>query len=162
MKYAITILFFLLSLTNTTFAQVLNTFTLNQNGKKIVVTKDISPDFLGFYTKTEGNQKWEYALSEKGGSFYFKQTLSDPFNNKYDWDNSKKQEISWGVLVENGKIAEKIVSEYKNGKIESYKAMILVYKINTSNKTYDVLLYEKNGSFHLESTTKTTTVASLH
>jgi hypothetical protein len=162
MRYTITtLLFFMFSFANTIFAQDINTFTLNQDGKDLVVTQNIDASFLGYYTKNAGKQKWEFGLFNNGKSFFFKQTLSDPFNKEYDWDDTKKEAIQWGVLVEDGKIATRTVSEYKNGEIQNYQAMVLVYQTNNTEKTYDVLLFEKDGAFHLESTTKTNVVASV-
>ena len=161
MKFLITTMLLLCSLASKSFAQEIKTFTIQQNNQPVVVTQDIDNDFLGTYAKQDGKRKWEYGLYSNKNSFFFKQTLSDPFNKEYDWDNTKKQKIKWGVLVEDGKIAKRTVSEFKDGKIQNFEAMILIYQTETDNKTYDVLLYQKDGKFHLESTVKTSTVASI-
>jgi len=162
MKFLLPTLLFLFLGYNQLAAQDLHTFALSLDGEEVKVTQDIDSRFMGYYLKEEGKKQWKYGLFDSEGSFYFTQTLSDPFNNEYDWDASKKTKIKWGVLVEDGKVVERPVQEYKNGQMTTYKAMVLVYQLDDTNETRDVLLYEKNGAFHLESTTKVnSSVASV-
>jgi hypothetical protein len=136
------------------------TFTLDKNGEQVIVTQDIETNFLGMYTKTGGNKKWSFGLDRNGNSFYFAQTLSDPFNKKYDWDETQRKPMHWGVLVENGEVVKKKVQEYKNGELYVFEAMILYYTVATG-ETYDVLLYENDGEYFLESAMKESNVASM-
>lgn len=136
------------------------TFSLENDGKQVVLTQDIETNFLGMYTKNKGDKKWSFGLDRNGNSFFFAQTLSDPFNNKYDWDESQRQSMHWGVLVEDGKVVKKKVQEYKNGVLQSFDAMILYYTLETG-EVFDVLLYENDGEYFLESANKESNVASV-
>lgn len=162
MSYIFTTILVLFALIGSTTAQqkTPTTFTIQKGSEVLTVTQHIDNDFLGLYNKAAGNQQWEYGLYKDGQSFYYEQTLSDPFNNKYDWDATQRKPMHWGVLVEDGKIVKRMVKEYQHGKMQNFEAMVLYYKLD-NNEVYDVLLYEKEGQFYLESANKSATVASV-
>lgn len=161
MKYYLTIFaLFLLGLQTKAQNTSISTFPLDKNGAQVELTQDIETNFLGMYTKNKGDKKWSFGLDRNGNSFYFAQTLSDPFNNKYDWDESQRKPMHWGVLVENGEVVKKTVQEYKDGKLQRFDAMILYYTLDTG-EVFDVLLYENDGEYFLESANKESNVASV-
>lgn len=150
MKSVATIFSFLLFLTMTVslLGQDLSTKEMEHNGEIVEVTRDLDSEYWGVYTKG-GKNKWQYALHVNGESYFLKESLVDPLSLEYSFEYANKELIDWGVLVEDGKIVTEHVSEYVDGNMKSYEAMVFIYKNHKTGEVLDLYLYQENGHMTL-------------
>lgn len=143
--------FFFLLLLGTANAQeqeTLDVFEMEYEGEVVQVTQQIDSHILGTYMQNEGKNTKIYQLDAAGEeSFILTRYPEDPFEKKSK--KEKKQEIEWGVLTQNGQPAYLRIQEFEDGKMQTYKGLIIIFKDLKTEKYRDFLLYEVNGKLVL-------------
>lgn len=130
----------------TTYAQ--QSFTLSLDGETVEVSQDLDERYFGDYLSLDGEAKFRFRLHvELGESYYWPQTEVAP--NLYEWVPEDKIPIRWGLLLENGEIAQAEVTEVESGQLYQYPALLFVYEKEGEQKSLLLNLYEKNGEVRL-------------
>ncbi|MCH2045428.1 MAG: hypothetical protein MK212_15025 [Saprospiraceae bacterium] len=137
----------LLLITTTSFAQ--NILTMEFEGDQVTATQEIPEKFLGRYIQDSKTEKVQFAIStEQGESFLLKQVaINDQFPG---WNPDRKKVIEWGVMTENGEIALFSLSEFRNGSLVNYEAMILLIRDLTTDKYSYHNIYERDGQLYID------------
>jgi hypothetical protein len=166
MKTTFFITFFsicLLFLAQNGFAQdnvEIDLFEMEYEGEPVQVTQSVDSHILGTYMQQEGKNTKIYQLGTAGEeSFILTQFPKDPFEKK----NQKeiKQEIQWGILTANGQPAFLRVQEFEDGKMKTYKGLVVIIQDLKTEQYRELLLYEANGKLVLGGiATKVSTMVS--
>lgn len=119
------------------------------NDEKVLLTQNIDERFLGTYTKNEGKCKLLYKLDKVGSESYSITQIYENNDKPFAWDVNAKQNLEWGVLLQNGQPAYMQVKEFENGEMKTYKGLVIIYKDLKTQKYKDMLLYEVNGTLVL-------------
>lgn len=128
------------------FGQTAGVFSLPYEGEEIFVTQEISSEFLGTYSQN----KLECTISKSLAVSYL-------VSRSTNW---AKEEIIWGVLVEDEQKVKTTITEYKEGKTISYEAFVVIIHNPMRNVSEEWMLYQLNGKYHFGKTEKIDAVAA--
>lgn len=128
--------------------QAQRTLTLHLDGEEVEVSQELDERYFGDYLSLDGAAQFRFRLHvELGQSYYWPQTEVAP--DQYEWVPEDKVPIRWGLLLENGEIAQAEVTEFESGQLKQYPALLFVYEKEGEQKSLLLNLYEKNGEITL-------------
>jgi hypothetical protein len=128
------------------FAQSSGQFSLPFEEEEIFVTQNISTAFMGTYS----HEKLQCAISKNFGTSYL-------ISASTNW---QKEEIIWGVLMENDEKVTTTITEYIAGEKFSYQAYVVILHNPIRNHSEEWMLYELDGKYHFGKAEKINAVAA--
>ena len=132
-------------------------FPLEYDGEAAFASQSIETRYLGEYVHDKGSSEYQFFIKIDPEDSY----LLQKEDNDNDWDINKRKEIDWAFLSDSsGKPLVYKMQEYANGEMQTFPAMVFLYREAGTGKYETKMLSLRNGNLFLDDAPKQDSVAA--
>ena len=134
-----------------------NVFSLEYDGEPAFASQSIESRYLGEYIHEKGKTEYQFFIKIDAEESY----LLKKSDKATDWDLNGRIEIDWAFLSDaSGKPLVYKMQEYADGEMQSFPAMVFLYRERGTEKYSTKMLSLRNGNLFLDDAPKQNSVAA--